>query len=154
MRAFIWIAGLLLVSACATTPNTPEEPLVATTPTETVGLSARKLAPGTCGLFIWSASQPPHFLAYIEQGQSHADVFYNGAETSFILLPPNAVLTLTARIHLRLKQVNTNDILDITLAEQQDIPKGSRYAKGTLISNAKEGWRRTIPIIGIAGCAG
>ena len=70
MRLYLSIAAIVNLSACATPPATP----VKTQPEINKGLSAQTLAPGECGLFIWTASPDRRFIIF-SQAQKQTGIW-------------------------------------------------------------------------------
>jgi len=137
MRFYILALGLLLAS-CAT--MTKDEPIVAST-----GLSAKTLAAGECGLYVWTADAAKTFTLFT----SPSGVIYSNGTSEISLTEKNPT---TPPASSREFMDETGKALTLTLLSPQQIEGGIRYKTGRLTSVADDGWEKVVPVVGLYAC--
>lgn len=131
MRALALAA--LLLAGCASAP----EPAG---PTERAGLSARQLAPGECGLFVWRVDAAKTFTLFASARES---VLWDGAERRAASSDP-----LATEQAIRAGDRDWR----LSLGGERAFEGGTRYTSGTL-RTSDDGWERVIPVVGLSTCA-
>jgi len=137
MRVFALALGIILVGCATTTEN---EPIVAS-----AGLSAKALAAGECGLYVWTADAVKTFTLFA----SPSGVSYLNGASEISLTEKNPT---TPPATNREFVDETGKILTLTLLTPQDIEGGTRYKTGRLTSVADDGWEKVVPIVGLYAC--
>lgn len=133
MRLFILAMALTLIG-CATPPK--EMP---------VTMAEKTLAPGECGLYVWTADAAKTFTLFA----SPNEISYMSGGTSVALTEKNPTTPpLTAREF----RDETGKVLTLTLLSAQDIEGGTRYKAGRLTSVSEDGWEKVVPVVGLYAC--
>lgn len=142
MRLGILIFAIAL-TGCATAgggadKDKPEAQL------ERSGLSARKLGPGECGLYVWKADSAKNFILF--SSQSESALFEDEAELA--LTRSSAGKTAT--------DITFTDEAGqeraLSLLDAEEIEGGIRYKAGRLVSRTSDGWEKVVPIVGLYAC--
>jgi len=136
------VLSLCLVLAACVTPGPKPEP-VATS--EKAGLSARNLAAGECGLFIWTADAAKTFTLFA--GNAQIALLKKGEEIVLTEKSPTTPPSLS-REFVDVDGTKYN----LTLLSPQQIEGGARYGSGRLVYLDDEGWEKIVPIVGLYGC--
>ena len=136
MRIF-FLALSLVLAGCATTPqDNTENPAV---------ISGKTLAPGECGLYVWTADTTktftlfaaPYEISYLKKGEMVS--LTEKSPTS----PPASVRKFID---------SEGKSLTLTLLSPQEIDGGIRYKAGRLMSLSEDGWEKVVPIVGLYVC--
>lgn len=151
MRLFILALGLLLAS-CATAPK--DNPAPASEPNEssevsfgplTPGLAAKTLAPGECGLYVWTADAAKTFTLFAKDSR----VIYLSGGKELLLTEKNPTVPPANSREFR---DENGKALFLTLLSPQQIEEGTRYKSGRLVSLDADGWEKIVPIVGFYAC--
>ena len=141
MRHYILALGLLLAS-CATTAT--DVPVPEPSPV-TAGISAKTLAPGECGLYVWTADAAKTFTLFAAGSR----VTYLRGGTEVLLTEKNSTEPpASSRKFLD----DNGKALSLTLLSPQQIDEGTRYKSGRLISLDDDGWEKIVPVVGFYAC--
>ena len=136
MRVYFLALGLLL-AGCATLAPQSE--------TEMPAFSGKTLAPGECGLYVWTADAAKTFTLFA----SPSEITY---------LQAGRDMPLTEKSPTTPPSINREFIdsdgkrLSLTLLSPQDIDGGTRYKSGRLVSLSEDGWEKVVPIVGLYAC--
>ena len=138
------LAGVTALAACQTTAGDASREARARSAVSgpTAALSPRKLASGSCGLFVWRSDPAKPFILF---SNAEAGAFHNGrAELAFLPtrtpLSPQQVIWVDGRAW------------ELALRDPVQAVDGTRYDAGTLSSTTDAGWRLTIPVVGLTTC--
>ena len=142
--ALIITASVLCLSACASVPNAKGSD--AKTAEAATGLSARTLAAGECGLFVWTADAQKDFIFFGQSQNARAVWYSDNGETTLSLKSQSG----TPAQGQYPKQVY--DTLTVDLRNAQDITSGTRYRAGTLTQRGPQGWDKVTPVVGLSAC--
>ena len=146
MKFAITITALTL-TACATGPQIPAVPDVPV-PVKSQ-LSARTLAPGDCGLFVWSTDAQKRFILFTDASGQKA-VWHDGSrETRLTSLTPFAGIAPKQRFE------SGALVLSLDLRSPQIIDQGTRYKAGILKKkdSLAETDERVTPVVGLSSCS-
>jgi hypothetical protein len=145
----IVITGFMVtLSACATT-TTPTQSKTSETPKD--GLSARQLANGECGLFVWTAGAERRFILF-GQSQKASAVWASDANEILLRVQSQSGSAVQGQFPKQVFISESADQLDLDLREPQSIENGTRYRAGTLTQTAADGWNRVTPVVGLSAC--
>jgi len=136
MRFYILALGLILVG-CATTAK--DEPK--TDP----ALSAKTLAAGECGLYVWTADEAKTFTLFA----GASDISYLKAGKAIKLLEKNPT---TPPAQARKFVDDNGKAIMLTLLSPEQIDGATRYKAGRLTSLSEDGWETVIPVVGLYAC--
>ena len=151
MRLFILALGVLLAS-CATAPK--DNPAPASSSDEssdpffgplTLGHAAKTLAPGECGLYVWTADAAKTFTLFAKSSR----VIYLSGGKEILLTEKNPTVPPANNREFR---DENGKVLSLTLLSPQQIEDGTRYKSGRLISLDADGWEKIVPIVGFYAC--
>lgn len=157
MRAMAWICGgvALVLAGCASTATeqTVSEP-VTSTAREAIpasGLGPQELAPGECGLFLWSKTDPTKFIFYSQALSGTA--LFKPTDRTLSLEQVAAGGTIFGQFNTE-QGYNADDGSSVQLAfEPGDLLEGGqRIADGLITMTDAEGWRTKLPVLGIRAC--
>ena len=137
MRLYTLALGLLLAS-CATPAKDAPAPARA-------GLSAKALAPGECGLYVWTADIAKTFTLFA--AQSGVTYLKGGIEVSLTEKNPTEPPSSSRKF-----MDEDGQALSLTLLSPQQIEEGTRYKSGRLTSLSDDGWERVVPVVGFYAC--
>lgn len=134
---------VMAFTACASTPSTP-----APNPVDVKALSAQSLAPGDCGLFVWSAGVDKQFI-FFSRSKTNSGVWYGpDGETSIIMSGKSGVPTDGQYPKQDFKDAG----LSLSLKSPEIITQGTRYKQGTLTHLSPEGWDVVTSVVGLSTC--
>ena len=142
--ACIIAASVFFLSACASLPDAKGSP--EKMPDAATGLSARTLAAGECGLFVWAADAQKDFIFFGQSQNARAVWYSNKSETTLSLKSQSG----TPAQGQYPKQVYAPLTLD--LRNPQNITSGTRYRAGTLTQRGPQGWDKVTPVVGLSAC--
>ncbi|WP_026942423.1 hypothetical protein [Hellea balneolensis] len=137
MRPY-FLSLVLLLSACATlSPDIKK--------TEDAAIVGKTLAPGDCGLYVWTADAIKTFTLFA----SSTEISYFKGQEEIMLTednpanPPSTIRSFTD---------TEGKTLSLTLLSPEDIEGGIRYKAGRLTSLSSDGWEKVVPIVGFYAC--
>lgn len=149
---------LLAVAACSSVPVTaPEAPTSASALAQQGQTNSRKglppqtLAPGECGLFLWTRREQPSFVFFSRTGTESASVWLDGQEvdaqrTSFGGDIFGQELTEQGFSLPDGKEVQLN------LSPGELLVGGQRIPEATMTVIDLEGWKTMTPVAGVSVC--
>lgn len=136
----------VILQACAQTPKVHQ-----TTSVKTQRLPAQTLAPGDCGLFVWTADQERRFILF-SQSQSKTGLWHDGGESHALTLIQASGDAAQNQFPNSQYSVASNTTLLLSLENRQVITDGTRFKSGTLTAKAGGAWERVSPVVGLAAC--
>lgn len=137
MRIFALALSLFLVGCASVSKDKPNLPM----PT----LSSKSLAPGECGLYVWTADASKTFTLFASP--SEISLFQNKVE--FALTEKNPVSPPPPNREFRDR---AGKAYSLSLLSPQEIEGGIRYKAGRLTSITEDGWEKLVPIVGLYAC--
>jgi hypothetical protein len=147
----VLLASAGVLAACASKPApTPTVATAADVVAQTGQLSPQTLAPGACGLFLWTQSPPVHFVFFSEAGTNTAVMNIDGTETKLILTSSRGDLFGQFMTQLSYKSPTGN--VGVTFTPGELLDGGQRIEGGHLSLINKEGWETMIPVLGLSAC--
>ena len=135
MHLYVLALGLLL-AGCATTSDVP---------LSKAGISAKTLAAGECGLYVWTADAAKQFTLF---ASPHEIIFFNNGDTISLIEVDASTRQAGSREFLNPE----GKTLQLTLLSPQDFDGGTRYKAGRLTSLSDDGWEKVVPIVGLYAC--
>ena len=137
MRPCFLVLGLLL-AGCATMAKDDVKSSAA-------NAQAKILAPGECGLYVWTADAAKSFTLFASA--SETQYFKGATEISLIEKNPTNPPSTNRKF-----MDETGKALRLTLLSPQDIDGGTRYKSGRLTSLTDDGWETVVPVVGLYAC--
>ncbi len=149
-----------IITACQTLDDNSNAPRTATAEAvksaaqeqnfEGDSLSPRQLSPGECGLFIW-AGEARRFILFAQNGQS-AVLAKDGQELLLTPKTPNISGDFYNQIPIQNFSDGQGVDYSLSLAAEQVIDGGIRYASGTWRYKDSSGWDVIKPVYGLSTC--
>jgi len=135
MRSISFFCGIVLLSACATTPAELNSK------TETAGLPTSDLSPGQCGLFGWSTGETRDFIFYADDKSAR----YASAD---------GPVDLVAQSDFPATGYTdpSGHTVTLRLGEGEVMDGGMRYPTARIVTVTDEGWERFQPVAIVRTC--
>lgn len=137
------ICAPLLFSGCGTTPDKQDEKLAKIVPVQT-GLAPQKLAPGECGLFIWTTDKTRTFIGF--ETSNTTKLFLNG-QTLEATREGEGELNAAEREY----KLPDGQIVPLSLERGKDLKDGEGFS-GQITTKTSDGWDRVTPIVALSSC--
>lgn len=135
MRSVL-LAFAVLFAGCATMAEGSKE---------SAEISGKSLAPGECGLYVWTADEAKRFTLFASPRDN--SFFEMGKTISLTEVDP-----MTRQEGTREFLTPEGKSLQLTLLSPQDFDGGTRYKAGRLTSLSEEGWEKVVPVVGLYAC--
>lgn len=146
-------AALAFLGACAGTPNArpaPEMTSAAKVISGSGELPSQTLAPGACGLFLWTQSPPVRFVFFAQAGADTALMNVDGTETPLELTSTAGSLFGQFMTQMTYRSAKGNVGISYQAGERLD--GGQRIRNGRLSLVSQDGWETMIPVLGLSAC--
>jgi hypothetical protein len=114
-------------------------------------LKPQSLAPGACGIFLWSRNRQPEFVFFTDSSSGISLVQMQGRELRFMRSPAGEVVTARG---ITQNYVSNADRLSlrIDLSRGEKIDQGERISQGVITITDERGWEQKTPVSGVASC--
>ena len=155
----------LLASACST--NTGVEPALpdvgppALIEHEPLGndevlsrfsaLPARKLADGTCGLFLWLRRDDAPLLFFQRSDTGTADMIFDGSERTLERTSAERQIAFNFFEAQTFFGPNYSVSVKVQAEDERSIRQGIKIESGTLSITLQDGWSAALPVGGVIG---
>jgi len=117
------------------------------------GLSARQLAGGECGLFMWTLTQPRK-LVFFSRATSGAAVSEIGdQERAFVQTGASGDIFGQFMTQTDFQSAGGAERLRLNLVPGEALEDGQRTKEASLIYTDAEGWETIVPVRGVRACA-
>lgn len=146
MTRLLFISACLGLSSCAGIADP-----VAAPPQKVTSLPAQSLAPGDCGLFIWTANNERRFILF-SQSQTQKGVWYSRGDIHMLTVKNEAGEPANEQFPETSYMTLAGTKLSISLAQRETITDGTRFKSGTLKVFDPEAWERVMPVVGLSAC--
>jgi len=113
-------------------------------------LSARNLAPGECGLFIW-AGEARRFILFAQAGEG-AEYVQDGIDVRLTAVPADVSGDLYGQIPVQSFTDTQGRHYDLNLSGANSIDGGIRYRSGTWRYKDSQGWSVVTSVYGLSTC--
>lgn len=158
-RFLISFSAAVFLAACATSSSpdvqTQQRAFAETEAPDPSPLDAYAIPPGRCGMILWTQNGSRIAPIFRSVDVTTATMRIEGEEMPLLLQSQDGEL----RLGMRAKQVfaatgesNGGVVVEAKLNWGQAFPGGSYVSGGTLTVIGADGWRRILPVAGIAGC--
>lgn len=115
------------------------------------GLGPQTLAPGECGLFLWSQTDVSKFI-FFSRALSDSAVFAQG-EDPVSLSQTLAGGDIFGQFNTRMTYVsNDGRQLELSVTPGELLDGGQRIEQGLLSLTDREGWLTKLPVLGVRAC--
>ena len=156
MHPRFFLASLVLLAACASgvepAPKAGVRSVEVTAASAaTESLPAQTLAPGKCGLFLWTQDEPRRFVLFYEAGAASAKAVLNGQETALAIESQGG--DVFAQFMTRIDFRAPNGVpVSLALEPGDLIEGGRRVPLARMVSQDDEGWETIVPLAGLTAC--
>lgn len=164
MNRFLFaLASLALLSGCqswvaSTSTTEPEAKTAAQAPAtraiSTVprsGLGPQELAPGECGLFLWSQTDVSKFI-FFSRALSGQALLVQG-DAPLTLAQSNAGGDIFGQFTTLMEYTSeTGNSYALSIAPGDDLDGGQRLENGLMTITDAEGWITKLPVLGVRAC--
>ncbi|MEQ9437351.1 hypothetical protein [Hyphomonas sp.] len=151
LNAIGLVAALATLGACAGTPDSSSGMTSATEVISNSGeLPSQTLAPGACGLFLWTQSPPVRFAFFTEAGSDTAIMNVDGTETPLQLTSTGGSLFGQFMTQMTYRSPTGN--VGVSYQPGERLDGGQRIRNGRLSLVGRDGWETMIPVLGLSAC--
>ena len=150
MRLLVLAASALALTACAS-GNARKQAAAASTAPAAESLPAQTLAPGACGLFLWTRDEPRHFVFFFPAGGTKARAVLNGQQADLSVISQGG--EVFAQFMTEMKMATPANLpVSLSLQPGEQIEGGRRVPSARMISMNAEGWEVITPLSGTTAC--
>ena len=148
--------GLAVLAGCASNSSEPAtEPVAprasASSAIPASGLGPQQLAPGECGLFLWSKTDSSKFIFFSRATSGQALFKYQ--DNSLNLQQVSAGGTIFGQFNTEQGyQTTDGQSVALTFESGARMDGGQRIDNGLITVTDAEGWRTKLPVLGIRAC--
>lgn len=162
MRMPILIAACVALAACASSPDpgpTPEEiaaqnAVAATAAMATIpdsALGPQDLAPGECGLFLWSKTDLTKFIFFSKAITGTALI--SRTEGPVLLTQTGARGDIFGQFNTQMDYLDPNGVqFALKMEPGEELEGGQRVASALITTTNAEGWQTKLPVLGVRAC--
>ena len=115
-------------------------------------LSAQKLSPGRCGLFLWSRTQQPVFIMFAYESPAGATVRIGGRDRQLVRKTTDGERVFG---HFEKQTFSSNQYsfdVELTYDTSRPIQDGAIIKQGVMRTTDKQGFATVLPVGGMIGC--
>lgn len=116
-----------------------------------VGLPPQTLSPNECGLFLWSKTDTSRFVFFMRAGARDALVLLDDTPTTVIKTAENGDLFGQFFTNISFETSGGRAIF-LSYEAGEPLSGGARISNGLIQSTNAEGWRVTLPVLGVRVC--
>lgn len=120
--------------------------------TKLEALSAQKLSPGRCGLFLWSRTQQPVFIMFATEAPAEAMVRIGGRDRKLARKTTGGERVFG---HFEKQTFSSNQYtfdVELTYDTSRPIQDGAIIKQGVMRTTDKKGFATVLPVGGMIGC--
>lgn len=144
-----------LVGCTSTTPavaaQADSEQAIAASEVPASGLGPQALAPGDCGLFLWSKTDESSFI-FFSRAVSGVAVF-KPEEEVLNLQQIGTGGTIFGQFNTQQSYaVGDGSLVEVTFDAGDTLTGGQRISDGLITITDREGWRTKLPVLGLRAC--
>jgi hypothetical protein len=144
-------AAMAMLAGCASKPAPAQ---TVTSPANVIArsgeLPSQTLAPGACGLFLWTQAEPVRFVFFAEAGSDKAVMNIGGTQSPLELTSVGGSLFGQFMTQTIYRSPDGNVGLSFKPGEPLD--GGQRIEDGRLSLVSRDGWETMIPVLGLSAC--
>jgi len=153
LHALLALCSLAL-SACATSPDVAADRssarAMASVPQ--AGLETQVLAPGECGLFLWSRSGEPSFIFFSQAATGRAKMLIGTDQELLSQTGAGGDIFGQFNTQSRWRSNGSGHQIDLDLEPGEPLIDGQRVSVGRIKLTDQEGWETIIPVAGARAC--
>ena len=143
--------GCLLAFGCASS-NTIEIAPVDTPEGKSAGIGAQDLAPGECGLFLWTVAEPRELTFFSKAGTQSALADFGGDTQSLTLTDASGELFGQFMTSMNFDITGGGGSMTLSIEAGELIDQGQRTKAARLLFVDADGWETIVPVAGVRAC--
>jgi hypothetical protein len=116
------------------------------------GLPAQVLAPGDCGLFLWSQSAPPEFVFFQRAGEADALALVSGSARTVEPMKVGGDVFGQFLTEGTFRVQGSSELVALSITPGAFIEGGQRISAGRLVKTDADGWETILPVTGVRAC--
>ncbi len=161
-RQFLIAGVLALLSSCAASPRADEAQAAgarraaaqpeAAREVPRSGLPGQQLAPGECGLFLWSQTDISKFVFFARSAQPTALLLIDDQPVDVTLEAAGGDIFGEFLTDLVYRVPQTGQQVSIGYTPGDDLVGGARVSSGRISYTDADGWTRVLPVLGVRAC--
>jgi len=116
------------------------------------GLGPQTLAPGECGLFLWSKTDLSKFIFFSKAQSGQAVMAQGEVVRSLTQTRTEGEIfgQFTTSMRFAVRRPEQNITLEFEAGEM--LEDGQRIERGLLTASGQDGWRTKLPVLGVRAC--
>lgn len=160
-RQIIMLSIVAFLSSCAASPRDDQSQTTdnrqvrqpeATSEVPPSGLPSQQLAPGECGLFLWSQTDISKFVFFTKSAQPMALLLLEDRPVNVTLDEAGGDIFGQFLTDLAYIVPQTGQRVSISYAAGEELVGGARVSAGRITYQDSEGWTRVLPVLGVRAC--
>lgn len=157
-RRWCLVISAVFLSGCGSMPSLmPTEqharPQEAVALDQRIGtLVAQRLAPGECGMFLWSRSEERPLVFFSNSKHGDARVMIDGRQQEIpkVAAAGEAIAGQQAEQSFSWRDLRFN--IAVEFERRRELPRGAVIQRGTLQVQHRDGWHYVVPVGGLVAC--
>ncbi len=144
--------GLLCAACASSVESTPQQVSNSTSGEVRKGLGPQTLAPGECGLFLWTSGEQRKFVFFSKAGTETALVDLGGEAVRMSQTGADGEIFGQFMTNMQYKRPDESDRLAVYVEPGDVLEKGQRTETARLTFIDEEGWEVIVPVAGVRAC--
>ncbi len=149
MRFASLLFPVLCMLGCASISTPENAPDIS--PPQVNKLAPRNLAPGECGLFVWTADAQKRFILFSQSSKKAGAWLDSGNEVPLVITAESGD-PANGQYPDVVYRNSEQAAMDLSLTGRESIDDGTRFKAGTLKFEDVDGWERVLPVVGLSAC--
>lgn len=158
-KVYLFMLGLLVLTACQggarpVSPDTTDwrmaEAALKALPAS--GLGPQRLAPGECGLFLWSQTDISKFTFFSKALSGTALIAQGDTAVSLQQIKAGGDIFGQFNTDLQFETQRGDQIVNLILTPGELLEGGQRIKSGLLTTTGAQGWQTKLPVLGVRAC--
>jgi hypothetical protein len=155
-KSLFLAAALCALAACASSPEqeaakaAAAAPAISTVPAE--GLPPQRLAPGECGLFLWSMSAPRRFVFFTKGSSGDALVLIGDKTTTIPMTSAGGDVFGQFLTKMTFEDLASKAKVSVSIDPGKPLEGGQRVESGNIQFRDADGWETVLPVTGVRAC--
>jgi len=138
-------------TATETAPQTVDLAGEAVSEVPQSGLGPQQLAPGECGLFLWSKTDTSSFIFFSRAASG--DAVFRPEDERLDLQQVGAGGTIFGQFNTEQRYTSSDGgAVELTFEAGESLSGGQRISDGLITMTDVDGWRTKLPVLGLRAC--
>ena len=116
------------------------------------GLEAQSLAPGECGLFLWTLAEPRTFVFFSKAGTESALISLGGKAARMSQSSADGEIFGQFMTDMQYEPLEDEGTLNVFIEPGTLLEQGQRTETARLTFTDPEGWETIVPVAGVRAC--